>query len=302
MTEDTTTTELAGQVDADQLIEAHMPLVGHIVRETMSRVPAHVSRDDLTSAGFTALVLAARAFDAERGVPFVRYASTRVRGAILDELRSVDWASRSVRRRARDLDEARTALSSELGRAPSAAEVASAAGLSVAEVEANADDIARAQVLSLHASNDDTSYEELLPYSGPGPEQAVEESERLSYLVDAIAELPDRLRTVVQDYFLAERPMAEIAAELDVTESRISQMRAEALSLLRDALNRELDPDLVAPHARPQGCAARRRESYFAAVADRHAAGLRREINPGVPEIRRGNVTRLDRQRLDVAG
>ena len=85
-----------------------MALVGHIVRETMGRVPAHVNRDDLTSAGLTALVQAGAGFDAERGVPFARYAATRIRGAILDELRSIDWASRSVRRRARDLDETRS--------------------------------------------------------------------------------------------------------------------------------------------------------------------------------------------------
>lgn len=83
---------------------------------------------------------------------------------------------------------------------------------------------------------------------------------------------------MISDYFLEERPMAEIAAELGVTESRVSQMRAEALVLLRDALNRELDPSLVTPHARPQGSAARRREAYFAAVAARHAASVRRPV------------------------
>ena len=93
--------------DSEALIVQHMALVGHIVRETMSRVPSHVDRDDLTSAGLTALVQAAQAFDAERGVPFNRYAATRIRGAIVDELRSIDWASRSVRRRARELDATR---------------------------------------------------------------------------------------------------------------------------------------------------------------------------------------------------
>ncbi|WP_460737785.1 sigma factor [Nocardioides ginkgobilobae] len=76
----------------------------------MTRVPAHVSRDDLQSAGLTALVKAARAYEPDRGVPFTRYAASRIRGAILDELRQVDWASRSVRRRGRDLDAARSAL------------------------------------------------------------------------------------------------------------------------------------------------------------------------------------------------
>jgi RNA polymerase sigma factor for flagellar operon FliA len=83
---------------------------------------------------------------------------------------------------------------------------------------------------------------------------------------------------VISDYFLNERPMSEIAAELGVTESRVSQMRAEALVLLRDALNHELDPTRLEAHARPEGSAARRREAYFAAVAARHAASVRRPL------------------------
>ena len=94
-------------------------------------------------------------------------------------------------------------------------------------------------------------------------------------MVEAVAELPERLRVVVEDYFFAERPMAEIAEELGVSESRVSQMRAEALVLLKDAMNSQLEPEMVAAPARPEGCAARRREAYFAAVAARHAVGAR---------------------------
>ena len=260
---------------SDALIEQHMALVGHIVRETVSRVPSHVDRDDLTSAGLAALVQAAHAYDPDRGVPFPRYAATRIRGALVDELRSIDWASRSVRRRARELDATRSQLAVALGRTASDAEVASAAGLSVEEVTANDDDVARAQVLSLHAS-EDTDMGELLVSSAPSPEVLAEHKERLTYLSEAVAELPERLRVVVEQYFLGERPMAEIAATLGVSESRVSQMRAEALILLRDALNHELEPELVPTHARPQGAAARRREAYFAAVAARHAASARR--------------------------
>lgn len=263
--------------ERDELITRHIPVVSHIVRETMGRVPSHVNRDDLTSAGLAALVQASKSFDAERGVPFARYAATRVRGAILDELRGIDWASRSVRRRARDLDATRAQLAGILGRTPSTQEVADAVGMTLAEIAQNDDDIARAQVLSLQGAQD-ASLDDVLPSAGPTPEQLVEHRERLTYLVEAVAELPDRLRIVVSDYFLEERPMAEIAAELGVTESRVSQMRAEALVLLRDALNHELDPTQLEPHARPQGSAARRRETYFAAVAARHAASVRRPV------------------------
>lgn len=262
--------------DTDALITQHMPLVAHVVRETLMRVPAHVTRDDLTSAGLLALVQAARAFDAGRGVPFSSYARTRVRGAILDELRSVDWASRSVRRRERDLTETRATLAQALGRVPTDAEVASAYGMPVDEISRHDDDVARAQVLSLQGT-EQVDLEQLLPSAGPTPDQVVEHRERLSYMAEAVAELPDRLRTVIEQYFLAERPMAEIAEELGVTESRVSQMRAEALALMRGALHRELEPELAAQQPeRTNGCAARRRESYYAAVAARHAAALDR--------------------------
>jgi RNA polymerase sigma factor FliA len=259
-------TALAASQDDDSLVRQHLPLVGHIVRETMARVPAHVNRDDLTSAGLAALVQAARSFDAERGVSFSRYASTRVRGAILDELRSVDWASRSVRRRARQVDEVRNSLAAQLGRIPSDAEVATALGVGVEEIAANEEDVSRAVVMSLQGFGE-TPIDDMLASHIPGPEELIEHREKVAYLQDAVAELPERLQVVVQGYFFAERPMAEIAAELGVTESRVSQMRAEALVLLKDALNSALEPAMVTPHARPDGCAARRRDAYFAAVA-----------------------------------
>ncbi|WP_268932179.1 sigma-70 family RNA polymerase sigma factor [Nocardioides okcheonensis] len=259
----------------DDLVTQHIPLVGHLVREVLSRVPAHVDRDDLTSAGLTALVQAARGFDAERGVPFARYAATRVRGALLDELRGVDWATRSVRRTARSLDETRMRLTHAMGRVPTDAELASAHGIPVEEVLANREDLARAQVMSLEAGDEHGSYAASTPSATPTPEQALVHGELLTYLSEAVAELPERLRRVVQGYFLEERPMAELAAELGVTESRISQLRAEAMVLLRDGLNSQLAPELVPAHERPDGVAARRREAYFAAVADRHAAVAR---------------------------
>jgi RNA polymerase sigma factor for flagellar operon FliA len=264
----------AAQADIDDLVTSHIQLVGHIVRESMGRLPGHVNRDDLTSAGLAALVQAARSYDESRGVPFTRYAATRVRGAIIDELRGIDWASRSVRRKARELDETRSRLASQLGRTPTEAEVASATGLSVEEISANEDDVARASVMSLQGFGD-TPIDDVLPTRAPSPEERVEQQERVGYLVDAVALLPDRLRTVVEGYFFAERPMAEIAEELGVSESRVSQMRAEALVLLKDAMNSALDPELVTPHARPDGAAARRRDAYFAAVASRRTATAR---------------------------
>ncbi|MBJ7358822.1 MAG: FliA/WhiG family RNA polymerase sigma factor [Nocardioides sp.] len=267
-------------MNSEELVEQHLPLVGHIVRETAARVPAHVDKEDLRSAGLVALVTASRAFDPERGIPFARYASTRIRGAIVDELRSADWASRAVRRRGRDIETVRSTLAASRRRAPDDAEVAAELGISVAEVRRSAEDLARASVLSLDIDADQT-FAEVLPTTEPTPDVQLEKRERLEYLDEAICELPDRLRLVIRGYFIDERPMAELADELGVTESRISQMRAEALVLLKDALNHALDPDLVAQPARPDGCAARRRDTYFRAVAERHAA------NQARPRVRR---------------
>jgi RNA polymerase sigma factor for flagellar operon FliA len=261
--------------ERDELVTSHIPLVTHIVHETMRRVPGHVDRDDLTSAGLTALVQASKAFDTSHGVPFARYAATRVRGAILDELRSIDWASRSVRRRAREVDAVRAQLAGSLGHLPSGQEVADALGLTTTEVAQNDGDIVRARVLSIQGAQD-ASLDDVLPAREATPEQELEHREQLTYLIEAVAELPDRLRFVISEYFLQERPMAEIASELRVTQSRVSQMRAEALVLLRDALHHELEPALLVPLARPTGAAARRREDYFSAVGSRHASRGRR--------------------------
>ena len=121
-------------------------------------------------------------------------------------------------------------------------------------------------VLSLQGFAAGTA-EDLVPERTPGPEELVLHRERIGYLHHAIEALPERLKLVVQAYFFEERPMAEIAAELGVTESRISQLRGEALAMLRDGMNAQLDPELIAAPERPDGCVARRRAAYHAAVA-----------------------------------
>ncbi|GAA0511063.1 RNA polymerase sigma factor WhiG [Paractinoplanes deccanensis] len=248
------------------IVQEHMPLVGHLVREMLARVPAHVNRDDLMSAGYAALVHAARGFDDSRGVPFARFAAARVRGALLDELRGLDWASRSVRQRARRTDSARQELTAELGRNPTAQEVADHLGCSVEDIESADDDVHRAVVFSLQGFTT-AGADDMVTEPSAGPEEMLIRRERLGYLRHAIEALPDRLRAVVQGYFFEERPMARIAEELGVTESRVSQLRAEALTLLRDGLNIHLDPALAAPVR--EGCVARRRAAYYEQIASR---------------------------------
>jgi RNA polymerase sigma factor for flagellar operon FliA len=256
----------ARKVRVEEMVRANLPLVGHIVRETLSRVPGHVSHDDLTSAGMLALVQAAEGFDESRGASFATYASLRVRGALLDELRGLDWASRSVRRRARQVDDARGRISTSLGRPAEDHEVATALGIGTSELAAHRDDVARASVVSLQ-SFEERTVDELLPAQTVTPAEVIEQREQVAYLHDAVAQLPQKLKVVVEGYFFGDRPMAEIAAELGVSESRVSQLRAEAVTLLRGALRSALDPHLSESHDRPEGCAARRKESYYANVA-----------------------------------
>ncbi len=253
----------------EELVTENLPLVGYLVSEVLGRVPSHVNRDELTSAGLAALAHAARSYQEERGVPFARFATTRIRGALIDELRSYDWASRSVRARARKRNAAEEELTATLGRTPTPEEVAAFLGVAVAELDSMEEDVQRAVVLSLHGFADPSAVEEMAVDRSFTPDDALLHRERLGYLHDAVAVLPDRLKVVVERYFFEERPMAEIADELGVSESRVSQMRAEALALLKDGMNAQLDPELVTPTERPGGCAARRKAAYYSAIAAR---------------------------------
>jgi RNA polymerase sigma factor for flagellar operon FliA len=218
--------------DVAELVTAHLPLVGHLVREFSARIPTHVDRDDLRSAALYALVTSARAFDPSRGASFSSFAAIRIRGALRDELRALDWASRSVRKKARGLEAAREELTESLGRSPAAPEVAAALGISVGALASVEADVHRAAVQSLDALGSfdgaDAAGED-----ADAPEAMVLRQEELADLRSAVADLPDRLRFVIEQYFFGQRRMADIAAELGVTESRVSQLRSEALRALR---------------------------------------------------------------------
>jgi RNA polymerase sigma factor for flagellar operon FliA len=285
------TPQVSASSDEDHLVRENLPLVGYLVAEVAAKLPGHVSRDDLTSAGMMALTQAARGFDAERGEPFARFATVRIRGAIIDELRSHDWASRSVRIKARQRAAAEEELAAALGRHPTQAELATHLGISPVELAAVEEDVHRSVVLSLQGFSDAGTLEGMLPHQDPGPEDVLLNRERTSYLVDAVAALPERLRVVVEGYFFNERPMADIAAELGVTESRISQMRAEALILLKDGMTAMLAPEALPAEARPDGCVARRKAAYYATIAA--SSDFRARISAGQSPAARsaGRVT-----------
>jgi RNA polymerase sigma factor for flagellar operon FliA len=244
-----------------------MALVRYVVSEVAHRVPGHVNRSDLVSAAMLGLAQAARSYDPERGVAFDRFASTRMRGALLDELRGRDWASRSVRARARGLKSAQDELTNRLGRTPTPTEIADELDLPQEEVKKLVDDVHRATVLHYDSLVLEGDAESFLAISDDSPEDVILDRERKGYLAAAVQALPDRLRQVVVGYFFEERSMQDLADELGVSESRVSQLRAEAMVLLRDGINWQLDPDLVAAEPRPNGRVARRKSAYYANVA-----------------------------------
>ena len=252
----------------DQLVREHLPLVHYAVSELVHRLPRHICRDDLVSAGMAGLAQAARSFDESRGVRFDRYAATRIKGALLDELRRGDWASRSVRSHGRKVTEATERLTSRLGRVPTTAEVAGELGCEATDVSAMSAAVHRAVVLN-YESLSAAEADDVLPCDSLTPDGIVLENERTGYLVDAVATLPDRLRRVIVGYYLDELPMAALATELGVTESRISQMRSEALGLLKDGINAQLDPEKVETSDRRSRRVVARQRAYHDAIATR---------------------------------
>jgi RNA polymerase sigma factor for flagellar operon FliA len=262
----------------DELVRQGLPLVQYAVSDLAGRVPRHVQRDDLVSAGMLGLTQAARSWDPTRGVTFERFARTRIEGALLDELRGRDWASRSVRNGARRLQATNEELTARLGHAPSTAELAVGMGVTPAEVTKLVDDVHRATVLRYDAMFTDS---DAAPATHNGDEalDTLLAKELVGYLRDAVDALPERLRKVVVEYFFEERQMQDIADDLGVTESRVSQMRAEAIALLRDGINSQLAPEELPEEHKASGRVAKRKAAYYAAIAG--ASDLRTRLEVG---------------------
>ena len=227
-------------------IEQHLPLVRHIVFQVAVRFPRHVDREELARAGALGLVEAARRYDPEKGVPFERFAAQRIRGAILDAVRATDWAPRSVRTLARTLEKANQELSSALGRPPTPGEMATALDTTPEDLARLQERLHRSVVLALdhHLTDPDAEGQTLgdtITDAGPEPLETLEQRELRAYLRDAIELLPPRHRLVVIGYFLDGRTSSELAEFLGITESRVSQLRSESLSMLRDAINAQYD-------------------------------------------------------------
>ena len=250
----------------DSLVRDNLALVDYAVNHLANRLPRHVPRDELVSAAMAGLAQAARSFDPDRDTGFEHYASARIRGALLDELRSRDWASRSVRTKARRLLAATDELTALLGRTPTTEELAAKLNMAENQVTALNHDVHRSVVLNYDSIINDSTVEWSLPSDDRSPDIALLERERCAYLLDAVSALPERLRQVVVGYFFEERSMQQLADDLGVSASRISQMRSKAMALLKDGITSQLDPETM-PESTDSPRVARRKAAYVAAVA-----------------------------------
>jgi RNA polymerase sigma factor for flagellar operon FliA len=222
-----------------QMIE-HLPIVRFIARRIHERLPQHVDIEDLVSAGVVGLMDAFAKFDPTKKVQFRSYAQFRIRGAILDSLRTLDWSPRELRRKGRAVEESIRVLTARLGRAPGEGEIAAEMEMGLDEYQQLLGDLKGLEIGTLHVERNENSGEEELAYVPGKPEDDPlfhclrgELEERLT---GAIAHLPDRERLVMTLYYYEEMTMREIGLALGVVESRVSQVHGSAVAHLRAAL------------------------------------------------------------------
>ncbi|MBG6213744.1 RNA polymerase sigma factor for flagellar operon FliA [Cryobacterium sp. CAN_C2] len=245
----------------------NLPLVGYLVSEVWAKA-RHLSRDDLASAGAVALITSADAFKPDLGVPFGAFARRRIIGAFADEMRSNDWATRTARRRIKETMAVQETLSAALGRTPNVDEIAAALGVDRESASAGMSDAQRTL-----STLDDTTAEFLIADTAM-PEESLLSAERLTYLHAAIAALPEKMREIVEQIYFDDRPVKEIAADLGITHSAVSQTRAEAIRLLRDGLSTHYSDDAEAAHEPESRIAPARRSAYLARLADLATVGM----------------------------
>lgn len=261
-----------GATDPNGLVESHLYLVQHVVNQVAGRYPRYVDRGELWSAGAYGLVDASRRYDATTGVPFARYASIRIRGAIIDATRTRDWATRSLRRDMRQVADATERFEEVHGRSPANEELAKQMGIPLSELQERKAAAANARLLRLDDS---------LPDAGGGestlgdrvedtaidglPDEALEQRELIGTVRASLDFLPDVQRQVIERHYYQGELLRDIAESLGVTEARVSQIRTEALNAMRAYFKTGFDGVEEVPDNAP---GLRRRAQFVASVSE----------------------------------
>lgn len=228
------------QIGRERVILELLPQVRYIARRIHERLPQHVLLEDLVHAGILGLLDAVQKFDPGKNVQLKSYAKFRIRGAILDSLRELDWSPRELRRQARRIEEAHNRLRAALGRSATEAEVAAELGIDEGELQRILGELRGLDLGSLQVVSPDENGEELCKYVPMPPEEdpfhLCMRSELKTVLASAIHELPPRERQVLSLYYFEELTMKEVGAVLGVVESRVSQIHSSAIVRLRARL------------------------------------------------------------------
>jgi RNA polymerase sigma factor for flagellar operon FliA len=229
----------------DRLILTYAPLVKYVAGRLGSGLPAHVDEGDLVSYGLLGLIGAIERYEPDRDVKFETYAIARIKGAIIDELRAMDWVPRSVRSRAREIERAIAELEAKLGEAPTDEQIAAKVGITVPELEDSLTDIARSSIAALDelwtvsgGDGDQIALIDTIEDDGAAdPQSTLSQTEVKEAIADAIARLPEREKLVVTLYYYEELTLREIGEVLGVTESRVSQLHTKAILRLKARLS-----------------------------------------------------------------
>lgn len=230
----------------DELIIHYAPLVKYVAARVAVGLPSNVDQEDLASSGILGLMEAVTKFEPERGFKFESYAAARIRGAIIDDLRSLDWVPRSVRSQARKVEQTLSELHDKLGRTPTDEEVAEEMEVTVRKLRSIYAKVSTVMFVSLDrmlsvgdkGDSGMSLVDTLVDTKAEDPLAAVEEREMKQFLVKAIAGLPERERTAITLYYYEGLSLAEISQVVGVSQARISQMNAKSVMTFRTLLNK----------------------------------------------------------------
>ena len=227
-----------GQLDRNALIRQYQPLVRRLAHHMMAKLPASVEVDDLIQVGLIGLSDALSRFEASQGVQFETFATQRIRGAMLDELRENDWMSRGSRKSQKDIEVAMRRLEHRLGRSPAESEIAAELGMGLTEYQALLGKVRGTQLVYLEdmarrSEDDDTYLDRHVGDNEADPLNMLRDHRLRQALVAAIKGLPEREQFIMSMYYEQDMNLKEIAAVLDVTESRVCQLHSQSIALLR---------------------------------------------------------------------